>query len=109
MIVCSQVEKTTRGQAKNKLWFQFRAGRITASRMYGACHTSLTKPSLTLIRNICYPEAEKFSSPATDYGTQHEKDALQEYFQYMLKSHVNFQYEKSGFVISPNHPHLGML
>lgn len=33
------VEVATRGQASSKLWFRFRAGRITASKMKTACCT----------------------------------------------------------------------
>ena len=39
------VEKETRSQSKSKLWFKFRAGRVTASRMKAVCHTDSSNPS----------------------------------------------------------------
>lgn len=67
---CKAVEVETRDQAHCRLWFSLRAGRITASRLKAACHTDPAKPSKSLIKIICYPEAHKFSSPATKYGFQ---------------------------------------
>jgi len=42
------VEKETRLQGQSRLWFTFRAGRVTASRMKSACHTNPANPSLYL-------------------------------------------------------------
>ena len=67
---CKAVEVETRDQAHCRLWFSLRAGRITASRLKAACHTDPAKPSKSLIKVICYPEAHKFSSAATTYGLQ---------------------------------------
>lgn len=50
-----QIEMLTRGQHGSSLWFQQRSGRITASHFRRVCHTSLEKPSLSLIKTICYP------------------------------------------------------
>ena len=33
------VEERTKGQAKSKLWYQMRSGRITASNFIAVCHT----------------------------------------------------------------------
>ena len=33
----SHLEQLTRGQAKNRQWFRYRAGRITASQLYQVC------------------------------------------------------------------------
>ena len=38
------VERETRTQSSCNLWFTYRAGRVTASRMKAACHT--TQPIL---------------------------------------------------------------
>ena len=59
------VEKVTRDQSKSRLWFKYRAGRITAARMKAVCHTDAGKPSQSLIKTICYPEALSFTSKAT--------------------------------------------
>ena len=66
-------EKETREQSKNDKWFKLRCGRITASRLRAVLHTNPSKPSKSLIKQICYPEAFRFSSKATCWGCDHEK------------------------------------
>uniref|UniRef100_A0AAV2KLV3 Uncharacterized protein n=1 Tax=Knipowitschia caucasica TaxID=637954 RepID=A0AAV2KLV3_KNICA len=74
----SAVERETRKQASSRIWFRQRAGRITASKLKQALHTTVDKPAKSLIKAICYPEANRFSSLATRYGCQHEAQARQE-------------------------------
>ena len=62
------VEKNTRMQTSCKIWFQQRAGRITASRFREILHTDVSQPSLSLIKGICYPAAHQFSSVPCQYG-----------------------------------------
>lgn len=64
---CQNIEMQTRMQAASKVWFQHRSGRITASKLKSACDTNPDKPSKSLIKGICYPEAHKFSTAATRY------------------------------------------
>ena len=71
------VEKSTREQRNSKLWTKMRAGRITASNFHQMCHTNPAKPSLSLIKQICY--GSNFQCAATDCGIRHEKRALDEY------------------------------
>ena len=59
----------TKQQAMNPLWFKMRAGRVTASNFHAACHTSMQKPSISLLKRICTPTHMKFTSQATDWGT----------------------------------------
>ena len=59
------VEKETKEQAKTKLWFYQRAGRITASNFKAAARTDQSMPSISLIKRICYPLAFGFSNEAT--------------------------------------------
>ena len=47
------VEKETRKQSKTPLWFKYRAGRVTASRMKAVCHTDVTNPAQSLVKSIC--------------------------------------------------------
>ena len=56
------LEKDTRGQSKTKLWFQHRAGRVTASNFKSATHANLAEPPQSLIKSICYPECHRFST-----------------------------------------------
>ncbi len=42
------VEKATRDQSGSSLWFKYRAGRITASRMKATCHSDPINPAQSL-------------------------------------------------------------
>ena len=55
------IERGTRSQSHSRLWFTYRAGRVTASKMKSVCHTNPGKPSQSLIKTICYPEEFGFS------------------------------------------------
>ena len=71
------VEKSTREQRNSDIWAKMRTGRVTASNFYQVCHTNPAKPSISLIKQICY--GSKFQSAATDWGCRQEKKALDEY------------------------------
>ena len=89
------------------MWFQHRAGKVTASNFKSAAHTSGLKPSLSLIKRICYPEEYSFSTEATKWGYKHESTARAEYKSLMLKKHKGFKLFESGLIICPTLPHLG--
>ena len=103
----SNVEEATRAQTSSPKWFSYRTGRITASKIFDVCRTSVNKPSVSLIKSICYPEAYKFSTVATTWGCQHEKVALEVYRDMMISNHINFHLKDSGFHISIERPYLG--
>ena len=69
------VEKKNRLQANSNLWFKFRAGRVTASRMKAVRHTEPTNLSQSLVKAICYPELFCFTSKQTVWGCRHQKSA----------------------------------
>lgn len=99
-------EKNSKLQSKSKLWFKYRAGRITASKMKAAVSTKIEAPSISLINSICYP-AKKISSKAIAWGCKHEDKARNQYIQVAATKHENFNCDRSGFVIHPDFPHLG--
>ncbi|KAK6176048.1 hypothetical protein SNE40_014409 [Patella caerulea] len=101
------VEIATREQAHSKLWYRFRAGRITASKMKNACCTDPTLPAQSLIKSICYPENYRFSSKATQWGCQHEKYACDIFLDKLKPLHDNIKIEKVGFFINPDVPYIG--
>ena len=98
------VEKITRAQSASKEWYQFRAGRVTASRMKAVCSTPLELPSPSLVKTICYPHTTKFSTHATRWGCDHEARALQRYCEVSQTTHTNFKCKDSGFTINPVDP-----
>ena len=97
----------TKDQANNKKWFLLRGGRITASKAKSAVHTDPDQPSQSLIKNICYPDAYKFSLPATSWGCEHEKAVRESYCKIMAEKHSNLKVRDTGLVISTNSPFLG--
>ena len=94
-------------QSKSKEWFKYRAGRITASRFRQVLHTDCHQPSLSLLKSICYPEIHRFSTKATTWGCDHEKDAVTAYQTQMATTHEDFNVTTCGFYISAEHPFLG--
>ena len=96
-----QVEKETRSQSNCKLWYKYRAGRITASRMKAVCRTDATNPSQSLVKSICYPESFCFTSRQTAWGCKHEKSARDVYLKTEKQNHINLHVSDSGLVINP--------
>ena len=101
------IEKATRSQSQSKLWFKYRAGRITASRMKAVCGTDASNPSQSLIKSICYPEAFSFTTKATSWGCKHEKLAQEIYYNTSKSKHNNLCLTESGLVISSKWPFVG--
>ncbi len=61
----SMIASLSISQTESKWWNRYRAYRVTASIFLAVLRTSLTTPSISLIKRICYPEAAKFSNDAT--------------------------------------------
>ncbi|KAG8198011.1 hypothetical protein JTE90_001851 [Oedothorax gibbosus] len=101
------IELKTKAQAKSKLWYKYRAGRITASNLKAACITKLDAPSITTIKRICYPEKSLFHSKATSWGCNHEKDAKSQYAVQQSQTHGNFELSNAGLTINEKFPFLG--
>lgn len=101
------VESTTRNQTFSPVWYRFRAGRITASKMKAVNRTSILKPSASLLRQICYPIEMKFSTPATRWGCEHEIIARDAYETMFTDRHPNFLIENCGLFLSGEYPYLG--
>ena len=83
------VEKETRLQSSSKLWFRYRAGRVTASLIKAVCRTDASKPQ-SLVISICYTESFCFTSKQTTWGCKHEKSAREHYMMAVKGQHANF-------------------
>ena len=101
------VEFATREQRNNKLWHQFRAGRITASRARQVCVTSKAAPSQSLIKSICYPGVANVETPAIKWGKDNESVAKEQFISAMEALHDNFRVEDVGLVISEDKQFIG--
>ena len=54
----SQVERLaslTAKQSQSRDWYRFRAGTITASKFHAVVHTQIESPSVSLLKDVCYP------------------------------------------------------
>jgi len=99
------LEMMTRNQSKSRDWFRYRAGRITASRFRQILHTDPQQPSVSLLKSICYThETHRFSTKATIWGCEHEKDALQAYKTQIMACHSGLNVTFCGFFICVEHP-----
>ncbi len=63
----SCLERETRKQSQSRIWYTHRAGRVTASKLKSVVRTDPEKPSKSLVKCICYPEAHRFSNEATRF------------------------------------------
>jgi len=104
--IVKSIELETRLQTKSKLWFKYRAGRVTASRMKAVCQTDITNPSQSLIKSICYQEAFSFTSKQTEWGCKYEKHTEEKYEKATKPSH-NLQILENGLFINPQWPFIG--
>lgn len=102
-----KIDMLTAAQSDSKWWNIFRSGRITASNMKDVCSTQVGRPSLSLIKKICYPNEQKFSAAATKYGKIHEEKAVDQLFQSVQHLHKNLQKTQAGLVIYDEYPVLG--
>ncbi|KAG1925574.1 hypothetical protein F2P79_025443 [Pimephales promelas] len=102
-----RVEEETRQQGKSRLWFDMRAGRVTASRFKSAARTDPTNPSKSLIRQICYPDLCRFSTVATRWGCEHEQKARETYEAYAAQHHQDLSVRDAGLHIDTSRPYLG--
>lgn len=101
------IERLTTKQSNSDLWYEQRAGRITASNMRSALHTSIKDPSLSLIKKICYPKDSNFFSDYTEHGKKYEKTARNHYIKKVTNEHDQFFFQEAGFLIDHVHPFIG--
>ncbi|KAG5863323.1 hypothetical protein JTB14_025937 [Gonioctena quinquepunctata] len=104
---CQNILLATVKHNKSKEWSNQRAGTITALNFMRACKTSLSKPSLSLIKTICYPLEYQFKSKATEWGLHYEDDALQAYKLEQMENHTNLKVQKAGFYVDSDDNYLG--
>ncbi|EFX70765.1 hypothetical protein DAPPUDRAFT_327780 [Daphnia pulex] len=72
------------------------------------CIATFVSPSISLLKQICYPEAFQFTSEATSWGMKNECIAMTMFEAHIRKSgkHPGFQVTKTGMFISVVYPFL---
>ena len=67
--------------------------------MKSVCHTDLAAPSVSLIKQICYPQVFRFTTAGTRWGCDHEDVARKFYYECMEHNHSDFCCQESGLRI----------
>ena len=98
------IEHDTREQSHGGAFFKHRAGRVGASTSYSVAHTNPAQPSISLIKNICYPQLFRAKSKAINHGIKNESKAIDAYRSLMSANHKDFALEKCGVFIDKEHP-----
>ena len=101
------VETETRQQSQCTNWQRHRVGRITASNFHATTHTNVEKPSSSVLKTICHPASQSFTSAATEWGKKNESKARDAYVAIMCKQHENFECTDSGLCLSTKYPQFG--
>ncbi|KAK1885950.1 Exonuclease [Dissostichus eleginoides] len=101
---CLLVEEKTRKQSRSRVWFEQRAGRVTASSFHEAAKT---ESSSSLIKRVCYPRSSQFSTEATRWGLQNEDTAKKSYLVAMQDHHEDINVAASGLILNPELPWIG--
>ncbi|KAH9359995.1 hypothetical protein HPB48_019309 [Haemaphysalis longicornis] len=102
-----KVEAATKDQSWSPQWFLHRARRVTASVIRSVCTTSIDKPSLSLVKKVCYPQKEKLAVPAVMWGVKHEIDAFRAYEAHERPKYIDFTCTRSGLHLSLAYPSVG--
>jgi hypothetical protein len=100
------VEKITRKQASEGKWFNYRAGRITASKMKSVYTANIDNPSSALVKSIVYPNVN-FRNEATKWGIDNEKKAATLCCEALATDHDNVELIETGLFISKDRPFIG--
>lgn len=96
------IEKTTRNQYENPVWFKYRANRITASQMHRVVKRK--KQPNDLLLNSLFQSKSSTKSAATEYGLSREKLAREKLAK--LKSVQNAHLHDCGLIINNAFPFL---
>ena len=102
------LEESTRQQSHSLLWYDQRAGRITASMFGKVARATPDSPPNSLIDTLM--QKSRFNSakvPALQWGLSKEVQARTDYIVAAKGQHVNLEYFNSGLHVNPSFPHLG--
>ena len=101
-----EIELNTCQQRLCSLWFSMWQYRITSSMFGSVLSRRINTPPDSLVPRIIQPQ--NFSTPATKFGIENKKIALEQYVAYQ-HSHGQLQLvvSPSGFLINSSYPYLG--
>jgi hypothetical protein len=107
----ANLAKLTAGQTASEEWWEYRSGRITASKAYEAAKKVDDKDNIkarhkSTLESILSPP-RSIHSEAIEWGRKREGPAKAIYLAAMKKYHQKFTLNDTGFNISETHPYIG--
>ena len=103
---CKYIERYTRSQRENSLWYEQRCGRVTASCFHDIVSRKKNSSPDNLVTRFLRRE-DISNIPAIKWGIDNEDKAREVYVTKMSSSHIEFKCSPAGLVISPQYPYLG--
>ena len=104
----SMIYDCTKAQSSSMTWFEQRIGHVSSFVVHRVLHTSIEKPSTSLLMQICNPSTAPINTPPILWGRQQEQVVLKEYSQIVSPEHHKFSITKTGFLIDQEHPFIGV-
>jgi len=110
-----KIEKSTRDQNQNQIWYEVRRGRLTASKHHeiftkvnSLSHqrSAIKAKTTPLVNSIINKSKDISKLSAIKWGLEHEEDALKSFYASEISKHNGFKTVKSGLVISQQKPFL---
>ena len=104
-----QIEIKMRGQSESSDWYEERRWRITASFFGCICRRLPTTSPTVLVNSIINQQFFKTVPPSCAWGRDNEDTAIKVYKVKLHEmGHTNVTVMKSGLVINPEYPWLGV-
>ena len=103
---CKYIERFTRSQRENSLWYEQRCGHLTASCFHDiVSRKKNSSPDNLVMRFLTRKDISNI--PAIKWGIDNKDKAREAYVTKMSSSHIEFKCSPAGLVISPQYPYLG--
>ena len=103
------LDKSTQLQSSSILWYEYRAGRITASNIHAVMRTSMEAPAPSLVKKLCSDAVVNLNHvPAIKFGRDHEDQVRSKYAAggFVTERTEQVSVRESGLHISEEHPYL---
>ena len=110
-----KIEELTRGQSENPLWYDYRKGVISASKVHEVktkmCKfkkgTSGINNMFGLIQKISGNQFTSPDIPALKYGRNMEPEAADKFVEIFKKSHKKVSVKECGIFLDKTNPYIG--
>ena len=102
----SFIERETRGQSNNPLWFQSRRLRLTSSNFGLVCNRKLNISQTKFVQKNLLSPKDLSNVPSIRYGISNEAKAANKYAEYMTGIGHDVQVLECGLVVSSTMPWL---